>query len=79
MDDKKASDGSLMSLSGKIETSQQRAGEHHLAEGPSDGSGSMESYGSEGSPSGVTTDSATKSPFKTTANLRGDLSLAEGE
>jgi len=68
----------------KIQTSQQRAGEHHLVEGDSGASAPAVQYGTDqASPGGVTEPvkgeiKQIPDPFTTSQQRKGELSLPEG-
>lgn len=73
MDEK--SSQSTSSVDDTLQTSQQKAGEHHLSEGEGGGAGPSDTqYGSEDAPRKAASD-----PFQTSANLQGTLSLPEGD
>jgi len=69
----------------KIQTSQQRAGEHHLVEGDGGASAPAIQYGTDqASPAGVTEPvkgeiSQLPNPFTTSQQRSGELSLTEGK
>lgn len=72
--------GSSTSMQTDIHTSQQKAGEHHLAEGKKGGAvAGPNAYGSDGAPTGLSTKTAIsmENQLKTTQQIKNEYSLPE--
>jgi hypothetical protein len=72
--------GSTTSKQSDIQTSQQRAGEHHLAEGSGGGATSgPNAFGSDKAPTGLSTSTAMsmENQLKTTQQVKNEFSLGE--
>lgn len=73
-------EGSKTSMQTDIHTSQQKAGEHHLAEGSGGGStGGPNQSGSDKAPTGLSTKTALSpdNQLKTTQQIKNEFSLSE--